>query len=68
MTFIVLLKASNVYDEKKILSENFKVDYDKLLNLDYVIYVQNYEYQGETRDRINRIEPGDTWSGGDTDW
>ena len=63
-----LLKASNLYDDKKILSENFKFDPDKLLNIDYVIYVQNYEYNGETRDRINRIEPGDTWSGGDSDW
>ena len=59
-----LLAASNLYDKKKINSENFKFDPEKLLNLEFVVdVIHNGDFAN-----IRTIRPGSEWTGGDSDW
>ena len=59
-----LLKASGIYDAKKINSETFKFDPDKVLNLDFVVEVIHKDGYAN----IKTIRPGDEWTGGNSDW
>ena len=59
-----LLRASGIYDAKKINSDNFKFDPDKLLGLGFVAEVIHKDGYAN----IKSLRSGDEWTGGDKDW
>ena len=65
-----LLKASGLYTDTKLKSENFKFDPDKLLNIQFVVTVEHNKSADGTQvfANVKKIENADTWTGPDTGW